>query len=93
MSSPEIDQKKQTQMVNPPTQVLQSKMTKVEVMHSIRVIRNGAEEMYNAGQIALLTEDEAKEFCDKVFKIGHKSRFGYCDPQETEVRRARRVAS
>lgn len=98
MSSPDAN----TKMVNPGKQV---QMVKVKVNHPIRVIRDGFESVISPDAnpdkskrkavLAEITEDEAKEFCDKEFNIGFREVFGaipagdYIKP--TVIKRAERL--
>lgn len=95
MSSPE------TKMVNPGKQV---QMVKVKVHHPIRIVRDGIEQIIQPDQnadvskrkqtIAEITEEEAKEFCDREFDIGYREIFGNVPKgyvKTTIVKRAERI--
>ena len=92
MSSLENKDSKTANLINPPTK--QVKMVKIRAKYPIRINREGLEDIVSIGQTADVTEEEAKEFCDKEFNIGHKDRFGNLDvvmDKTKKVVRAERV--
>lgn len=79
-------------MTNPPKD--QAKMVKIKAIHPIRVGQGVEEQVVTPGNIAMVTEEEAREFCDKKFDIGFKDTFGNRHPSEAQkktVIRAERV--
>ena len=95
MSSP--DQKKDAALVNPP--VNQTRMVKIKAKTPIRTMRKEGsmevEHIHQPGSVIEVTEEEAKEFCDKKISIGHKGQgFGNFEKQTVQERfvvRAERV--
>lgn len=83
-----VDQAAQTKMTNPPKQL---KMVKIKTIYPIRVMREGAEVIVKEGNVVEVTEDEAKEFCDKEFKLGYKDIFGNVDPHAFKPKNAKRA--
>lgn len=78
-------------MANPPKQM---KMIKAKTLHPVRLMRDGSETIVKEGTPVELTEEEAKEFCDKDFEIGHRDVFGYQDvlaSRPAKIRRAERL--
>lgn len=83
-----------TEMKNPPKK--QTRMVKIVVKHPIRVMKGKDEHIVTEGQTVEVTEEEAREFCDKAFDIGHKGAlFGNMSPDMPKQRiiRAVRAAS
>lgn len=93
MSSPEIKDPKTTENVAPAKTKL--KMVKIKALCPIRLSsEDGQEHVINEGTEAMVTEEEAKFFCDTRFAIGHKDFSGYrTAARETLATRAVRVAS
>jgi hypothetical protein len=95
MSSPDTSKNPETtKMTNPPAS--QVKMVKVKALHPIRVMKGGHEHIVTPGQVAEVTPEEAHEFCDKKFQLGHRDAFGNIDPMmdasvKKEITRAVRV--
>lgn len=91
MSSPD---NKQANLVAP-GKPNQTRMVKIKALQPIRLTREGGEKIVAPGQTAEVTEDEAREFCDKKFDIGVRDYFGNSDKKalkNTVVKRAERVA-
>lgn len=87
MSSPE-----QTQMVSAPK--TQTKMVKIRAKSPIRIMKEGVEHVIQPGEVADVSDAEAKEFCDKKIDIGYKNTFGNRHPSDIKkefVVRAERV--
>lgn len=85
--------KNDVQMTNLP--VNETRMVKIKTIYPIRLKeKDGSERIITEGNTAMVTEDEAKEFCDRKFDVGHKNQFGNADPSDhsrMSVRRAERV--
>lgn len=91
MSSPTTTDKN-VSLVNPPTK--QVKMVKIKTSQAIRLNRDNSETIVPPGKVIDVTEDEAKEFCDRQFKLGMRDTFGNFDKntvRPTIIRRAERV--
>jgi hypothetical protein len=91
MSSPEQHQN-QTTLTSPP--VKQARMVRIKAIHPIRTMKGDVEVITTPGNTVEVTEDEAKEFCDRPFDIGYKQAFGNIDPsmaRKTVIHRAERV--
>ena len=81
----------QVKMTNPPT--TQTRMVKCKALTDIRLDGRKDTPNFLAGAIVELTEDEAKEFCDKEF-VGYHSHSGSMPDAaatRTKVRRAVRL--
>lgn len=86
-----------TQMTNTPkqTQMVSAdapKMVLVRTNYPIRVMdEKGNEHIYTEGQEALLTEAQAKDFCDKEFDLGIRNYFGHYDERAMKTQKVRRA--
>jgi len=83
-------------MTNPPAE--QTKMVKIKAIYPIRVPKvvkgKEIEEIVSPGQTAEVSEEDAREFCDRKFNIGMKEHFGPLErraARRTMVTRAERV--
>jgi hypothetical protein len=86
MSSPEQNT---TEMTNPPKK--QTKMVKIKAIYPIRVMDGKNEKIITEGSTCEVTEEEAKEFCDKEFNTGYRDVFGYSDPRAVKPVVAKRA--
>jgi len=80
----------ETKLINPPAG--QTKMVKCKVISGISVKRLGG--VQSAGMLVELTEEEAKEFCDKTFvgPYNFDGERGKKNATRTLLRRAVRIA-
>lgn len=91
MSSPE--NKDQTTLNHPPK--AQTKMVKIKAIYPIRIGEGKSEHVVTEGKTVDVTEEDAKEFCDRKYSIGHREGSGGYQTRgakETQVFRAVRVA-
>lgn len=70
--------KSTTELVNPPK--AQTRMVKIKATYPIRIMNGKDEHIIQPGTTAEVSEEEAKEFCDKKIDIGYKDTFGNSDP-------------
>ena len=64
------DIKPQTEMTNAPTK--QVRMVKIKTVHPIRLGEGKDETVITENSVVSVTEEQAKEFCDRKYPIGHK---------------------
>ncbi len=82
----------QTKMVNAPK--TQTKLVKIKANTAIRLTKDGVEEIITEGKVVEVSEEDAREYCDREFNLGYKDTFGNFDPHSVKpkvIRRAVRV--
>jgi hypothetical protein len=78
-------------MTNPPSS--QTKMVRIKAIYPIRLGEGKLEHVVTEGNVVSVSEEDAKEFCDKKYLIGYRDNGGYQTrgAKETQVYRAVRV--